>query len=155
MKTSNPTLNIVQLTQSNKEGLYPIILRAHWQGEIVEKRIGVSVTKDAWNKQSLCIHPFYPSSSTLNHIITSLYNQALRRKMEIDQYDPIDIRLILSETPNITPEKKERKNPLLYSELLNALISERTLAYSSMLKLRYSYNTLCHSWVLKHSLSTN
>lgn len=142
MKTSNPTLNIVQLTQSNKEGLYPIVLRAHWQGEIVEKRTGVSVTKDAWNKQSRCIRPSYPSSSTLNHIITSLYNQALRRKMEIEQYDPINIRLIFSEAPNI-PERKEKKNPLLYSELLNGLISERALAYSSMLKLRYSFNTLC------------
>ena len=135
MKTATATINIVQLTQPNRDGLYPIVIRAHWHG-MVEKRTGVSVPKSVWNKRTCTIQPSYPNSQALNNQIHSIYNEAMNRKVMLEKEGPIkDIKEVFL--------SGEIRNRLDYKVLMEGLISDRALAYNSILKLRYSYNTLC------------
>ena len=136
MKTSNATINIVQLTQADRQGLYPIVLRAHWHG-MAEKRTGVSVPKNVWNKRTCTIQPSYPNAQTLNNQIHSIYNEAMNRKVMLEKEGPIkDIHEVFT--------TGEIRNKLDYKVLMEGLIADRSLTYSTSSKLRSSYASLCH-----------
>lgn len=135
MKTSTATINIVQLTQPNRDGLYPIVIRAHWHG-FVEKRTGVAIPKNVWNKRTCTIQPSYPNAQALNTQIHTIYNDAMNRKVMLEKEGPIkDIKEVF--------QSGEIRNRLDYKVLMEGLINDRALSYSTSKKLHYSYSTLC------------
>lgn len=135
MRTSTATINIVQLAHQDRQGMHPIVLRAHWHG-MAEKRTGVSVPKSVWNKRTCTIQPSYPNSQALNNQIHTAYNEAMNRKVMLEKEGPIkDIREVF--------QSGEVRNRLDYKLLMEGLIADRALSYSSAIKLRYSYATLC------------
>lgn len=136
MKTSTATINIVLLAKPDRTGLHPVVLRAHWQGKMAEKRTGISIPTTVWNKRTCNIQPSYPNSSALNNQIHTLYNDAMERKLLLEKEGSIkDIKEVF-QTGDI-------RNKLDYKVLMEEMIKARALSYSTGLKLRCSYSTLC------------
>lgn len=136
MKTSTATINIVLLAKPDRTGLHPVVLRAHWQGKMAEKRTGISIPTAVWNKRTCNIQPSYPNSSTLNNQIHTLYNEAMERKLLLEKEGSIkDIKEVF--------QSGVIRNKLDYKVLMEEMIKARALSYSTSLKLRYSYSTLC------------
>lgn len=137
MKTANATINIVLLAKPDRTGLHPVVLRAHWQGKMAEKRTGISIPTTVWNKRTCNIQPSYPNASALNNQIHTLYNEAMNRKVLLEKEGSIkDIREVF--------QSGDIRNQLDYKVLMEGLINDRALAYSTALKLRCSYSTLCN-----------
>lgn len=137
MKTANATINIVLLAKPDRTGLHPVVLRAHWHGKMAEKRTGISIPTSVWNKRSCSIQPSYPNSQALNNQIHTAYNEAMERKIALENEGSIkDIREVF--------QAGEIRNQLDYKVLMEGLINDRALSYSTAIKLRYSYSTLCN-----------
>jgi len=135
MKTNAPTLNIVLLAKPDRKGLHPIVLRAHWQGVMAEKRTGVSIPSNVWNKRTSTIKSTYPNSKELNKIIQDTYSMALSRKLELEG----------SELPFVINEIFQDKvisNKLDIEWLVEQMVKDRNLSITTTHTLRYTVSKL-------------
>lgn len=123
MKTNSPTLKIIQLDQPNKEGLYPIVVRAHWNGR-AERRTGIALPKSAWSVRTSTVKSTYPNAQKLNQVILAVYNQALQRKLALEHSGEVyTVKDIFGEV--------EHQNRLDIDWLVKQMIKERGLAFGT------------------------
>ena len=89
MKTNTATLRIMMLEQPNKQGLYPIVIRAQWNGR-AERRTGIAIPKSAWAEKTSTIKPTYPNAQRLNITIQRMYNEVMQRKVELEMHGNLE-----------------------------------------------------------------
>lgn len=138
MKTLKPTLKVNLLTQPNKEGLYPIVICAHWNGR-AEKRTGVAIPKSAWSPRARQVSSTYPNAKQLNSIIMKAYNEALQRKIQLENSGYVFTvhDIFKQDTLDNWDEK------LNYHKLVEAMAKDRGLSHSTYSCYIRNYNVLC------------
>lgn len=138
MKTLKPTLHVNMLVKPNKEGLHPIVLRAHWNG-MAEKRTGVAIPENAWNKKAHQVSSTYPNAKQLNGIIMKAYNKALARKIQLENSGYVfTVNDIFKDD---TLDNWDDK--LNYHKLLEAMAKDRGISDGTYKQYMNSYASLC------------
>lgn len=139
MKTNTATLRVIQLEQPNKQGLYPIVIRAQWNGR-AEKRTGIAIPKAAWSERTSTIKSSYPNSSMLNATIQGLYTEALQRKVELE----VNGKLRKAKDIFTSGTKKNgTKSDTDYQTLINSIINSRALSYGTQRTYFVAYHVIC------------
>lgn len=138
MKTLKPTLTIKLLDKPNKDGLYPVVLRAQWNGP-AEKRTGVAIPKSAWSKKTRQVSSTYPNAKQLNGIIIKAYNEALQRKIQLENSGYVfTVKDIFKQD---TLDNWDEK--LNYHKLVDAMAKERNLSNGTYKAYVDNYHSLC------------
>lgn len=139
MKTNTATLRVIQLEQPNKQGLFPIVIRAQWNGR-AEKRTGIAIPKAAWSERTSTIKSSYPNASMLNATIQNLYTEAMQRKVELE----VNGKLKSAKDIFISSTKRNNtKSATDYQTLINGIISSRALSYGTQRTYFVAYHVIC------------
>lgn len=135
MKTNTATLRILLLDTPNKQGLFPIVIRAQWNGR-AEKRTGISIPKSAWSERTSTIRPTFPNAQQLNITIQRMFNEAMQHKTELEMTNS------LRNAKDIFGHQSKTKSTLDYRTLMESLATSRAITYGTMKTHTVAYNAV-------------
>lgn len=136
MKTNTATLRIMMLEQPNKQGLYPTVIRAQWNGR-AERRTGIAIPKSAWAEKTSTIKPTYPNAQQLNITIQRMYNEVMQRKVELEMHGNLE------SAKDLFVHHSVKKSTLDYRTLKDEIQIKRASSYGTSRTYEVAYNAIC------------
>lgn len=140
MKTNSPTVRILQLTQANKQGLYPIVIRVQWNG-CAEKRLGYAFTRKDWDARTCTVRSTYPNAKAINQVIQESFHAIQGRSLLlVGAGEPFSAKDVLNTDNNQVSDKLEVRG------LLDSMFRHRDLTLGTQKNYEGTYSLLCQ-WI--------